>query len=187
MRRLIFFLIKKIRILIYKLLSNCKKFEGKPALNQPLLALGNGKIEFKGKASIGYFPSPYFFSTYAHIEARKENTEVIIGDNTIINNNFCLIAESDGISIGNNCLIGTNVQIYYSDFHDLNPKTRFGGVANKSPIKIGNNVFIGSNVTILKGVTIGDNSVIGNGSVVAKSIPDNVVAAGVPAEVIKKL
>lgn len=187
MRRLIFYLLKKARIIFYRCFSNCKRIEGKPILNQPLLALGRGKIVFKGKVTIGYFPSPFFFSTNAHIEARKEDSEVTIGDNVIINNNFCLVSESSGISIGDNCLIGSNVSISDSDFHDLNPATRWGGVAKKAPVKIGNNVFIGSDVTILKGVTIGDNSVIGNGSIVTKSIPENVVAAGVPAKIIRKL
>ncbi len=54
-------------------------------------------------------------------------------------------------------------------------------------IHIQQNVFLGSNVTILKGVTIGRNSIIGNGSVVTKSIPDNVIAAGNPAKVIRTL
>ena len=52
---------------------------------------------------------------------------------------------------------------------------------------ISENVFIGDNVTILKGVTIGVNSVIGNGSIVTKSIPDNVIAAGNPARVIRNI
>ncbi len=187
MKKIIIYIIKKARIMFYKLLSTCKRVEGKPILKQPILTLGRGKIVFKGKVTIGYFPSPYFFSTNAHIEARKENTEIIFGDNIIINNNFSCTAEGEGISIGDNCLIGTNVSIFDSDFHDLNPKTRFGGVAKKAPVKIGNNVFIGSNVTILKGVTIGDNSVVGSGSIVAKSIPANVVVAGIPAKVIREL
>ena len=63
-----------------------------------------------------------------------------------------------------------------------------GGVAKTVPKwKAGENVLIGSNVKILKGVVIGKNSVIGNGSVVTNSIPESVIAAGVPAKVIRQL
>jgi acetyltransferase-like isoleucine patch superfamily enzyme len=54
-----------------------------------------------------------------------------------------------------------------------------------SPVTLGKNVWIGSNATILPGVTIGDNSVIAAGAVVTKDVPENVVAAGVPAKVVK--
>jgi maltose O-acetyltransferase len=75
-----------------------------------------------------------------------------------------------------------------SDFHDLDPKGRFGGgVVLMSDITIEDNVFVGNNVTILKGVTIGENSVVGNGSIVSNSIPKNVVAAGVPAVVLRSI
>ena len=55
------------------------------------------------------------------------------------------------------------------------------------PIVVGNNVWIGTGATILAGVTIGDNSVIGAGSVVTKSIPSNVIAVGVPCKVMRKI
>ena len=69
--------------------------------------------------------------------------------------------------------------------HDLNPQARLS--ATPEPVKIGKNVWIGANCTILPGVTIGDNSVIGAGSVVVKSIAANVVAVGNPAQVVKHL
>ena len=61
------------------------------------------------------------------------------------------------------------------------------GTVKTKKVVVGQNVFLGSNVVILKGVTIGDNSVIANCSVVTKSIPENVIAAGVPAKVIRRL
>ena len=70
----------------------------------------------------------------------------------------------------------------------MNPENRFCGKnIIKKDVIIENNVFIGNNVTILKGVIIGKNSVIGSNSVVCKSIPNNVIASGNPAKVIKEL
>jgi acetyltransferase-like isoleucine patch superfamily enzyme len=95
------------------------------------------------------------------------------------------------ITIGNDCLIGTNVLITDSDWHPLDPSKRkeYGNVPSVKiqPVKIGNNVFIGANSIILKGTEIGDNSVIGAGSVVSGIIPPNVIAAGNPCKVIKTL
>ena len=81
-------------------------------------------------------------------------------------------------------MLGCNVIIATLN-HDINLKTRNN--ASPKPVKIGKNVWIGANCTILPGVTIGDNSVIGAGSVVAKSIPANSIAVGNPAKVIKQI
>ncbi|WP_226995337.1 DapH/DapD/GlmU-related protein [Candidatus Symbiothrix dinenymphae] len=96
------------------------------------------------------------------------------------------------ITIGDNCLFGANVLITDSDWHPIDPAKRQDlgddyAATNKKPVKIGNNVFIGVNTIILKGTTIGDNSVIGAGSVVSGNIPANVIAAGNPCKVIKSL
>lgn len=84
-------------------------------------------------------------------------------------------------------MIGANCEFIDSDFHDLHPDRRFGGNAKMGKVVIGKNVFIGSNVKVLKSVFIGDNSVIANGSIVTKSIPENVVAGGIPAKVLRHL
>ena len=100
------------------------------------------------------------------------------------------ICAAQSIEIGPDTLLGANVTVTDTDFHSLNPHTRSLadytqiGVA---PVKIGARVFIGTNSVILKGVTIGDNSIIGAGSVVTKSIPANVIAAGNPCRVIRAL
>lgn len=161
---------------------------GKPVLNQMVLFVGNGNVTFGNNVFIGYFPSPYFFSTYAHIEARSKTARIYIGDNTLINNNVAIIANETEIHIGSNCRIGANFCCVDSDFHGVfaenrdNPKF----VVSK-PVFIGNNVFIGQNVTILKGVKIGNNVVIGNGAVVTKSCPDNVIICGNPATIIRRI
>lgn len=78
--------------------------------------------------------------------------------------------------------VGANVTIMDGDAHQDDPRA-----GKNVPIVIEDNVWIGANATILKGVTIGRNSLIGAGSVVVKSIPENVIAAGNPCRVIKSL
>lgn len=111
-----------------------------------------------------------------------------IGDNVGISQ-VALIAHSN-LTIGNNVKIGGGTCIYTSDFHSLNPQIRQDPLADKknkksAPVRICDNVFIGAHCIILKGVTIGENSIIGAGSVVTKSIPSNQIWAGNPAKLIK--
>lgn len=176
----------KFRILKYALLSECQNVTGKPLSVQPLLLNGKGTIIFDTDCKFGYKDSPSFFNTYCYIEARNCDTIINIGKNNYFNNN-CKIEANTKIEFGDNNLIGVNCSFLDTDGHDLSINKRKSGVPVSIPIQIGSNVFIGDNVTILKGVSIGDNSVIGNGSLVTKSIPSNVIAAGNPARVIRKL
>lgn len=91
------------------------------------------------------------------------------------------------IEIGNDCLVGDAVAIFDSDFHELNPSRRRLGSGPVMPVVIGNNVWIGSRSIILKGVSLGDNSVIGAMSVVTKPVPPNTLVAGNPARVVRSL
>ena len=98
------------------------------------------------------------------------------------------IVTSSTIEIGENTMLGVNCNIWGTDFHSIDVEERQKGVGVKSaPIKIGKDCWIGANVTVLKGVTIGDGAVIGTGAVVTQDVPANVLAAGNPAKVIKKL
>jgi acetyltransferase-like isoleucine patch superfamily enzyme len=96
------------------------------------------------------------------------------------------------IEIGNNVRIGGGTVIYDTDFHSLNYQDRISFPEIKDniktmPILIEDNVFIGAHSTILKGVTIGKNSIVGACSVVTKNIPENEIWAGNPAKFIRKL
>ena len=118
----------------------------------------------------------------------SSNSSIIIGNNTGISCGSICAAGS--IVIGSDCLIGANVTIIDNDFHPISPQLRLKNrdlINNIADIDIGNNVFIGTNVLILKGVTIGNNSVIAAGSVVVKPIPSDVVAAGSPCIPVKHL
>lgn len=109
--------------------------------------------------------------------------EVIIGDGVGVSG--CSISAAQSIHIGNNVLIGSGAIISDSDAHPIDPQERLRGGGGKScPICIGDNVFIGARAIILKGVTIGEGSVIGAGAVVAKDIPPFSIAVGNPAKVI---
>lgn len=177
----------KSRVKKYSILSN-NTIEGSPLRLQPVIALGSGLIKVGRNVCIGSYPSPHFFSSYAHIEARKDTSIVKIGDNTHINNGFVAIAEESSIAIGDGCLIGTRCEIYDSDFHPLAKSDRESREPHKClSIVIEDYVFIGSNVRILKGVTIGHGAVIGNQSVVTKDVPPHCVASGAPAVVRKQL
>ncbi len=76
---------------------------------------------------------------------------------------------------------------FYTAGHPLDAKQRNAGLEYAHPITVGDNVWLGGNVVILPGVTIGNNSVIGAGSVVTKNIPENVVAVGNPCKVVKNI
>lgn len=119
------------------------------------------------------------------IATLKENANVSIG-------NFCgisgaYISCACEIIIGDNVMIGANVTITDYDWHNIAPHRRYDECDSFAPIKINKNVFIGMNTLILKGITIGENSVIGANSVVVKDIPENVIAAGNPCKVLRNL
>jgi carbonic anhydrase/acetyltransferase-like protein (isoleucine patch superfamily) len=175
------------RVVFYKILSNNKNVTvNNLTMHQPILLCGKGEITLDS-CHLGCWPSPYFWSTYAHIEARYVGSSVSIGKNTFVNNNAVFIADKTSISIGENVLIGPNFFVTDSDFHGLQPKNRTNGQYKCHPVIICDGVFVGANVTILKGVTVGVNSIISAGSVVYNNVPDNVIFGGVPAKLIKKL
>lgn len=116
--------------------------------------------------------------------------KLILGDNVFIgsSSNFYIGTE---IRIGDDCLIAEQCIFRGYSGHPVNPAFRKAGLpeddSTVGPIVLGNNVWLGSGVKINKGVHIGENSVIAAGSIVTKDIPDNVIAAGVPARVIRSL
>ena len=111
-----------------------------------------------------------------------KNGKLLVGRNSRLNGVHIDVREK--VQIGENVRIAPYTIILDSDFHDL--KDHFG-IGPSKPIVIGDNVWIATRSTILKGVNIGEGSVVATGSVVTKNVPPNCVVAGVPAKVIKKL
>lgn len=111
-----------------------------------------------------------------------ENAEIVIGNNSGVSGTKMQARRK--ISIGNNVLIGAGCIIIDNDSHHSDPQKRKQNIIPSKPIHIEDNVFIGLQCVILKGVTIGKNSVIGANSVVINDIPENSIAIGNPCKVI---
>lgn len=114
------------------------------------------------------------------ISTLSPNAVVIIGNHSGFSGT--VIGAFKSITLGNNVLCGANTLITDSDWHLDDPRS-----GETKPVNIENNVWLGEGVKVLKGVTIGMNTVIGAGSVVTKDIPANTIAAGNPCKVIKHL
>ncbi|WFE84721.1 sugar O-acetyltransferase [Parabacteroides chongii] len=130
-----------------------------------------------GKTGNNLIIEPPFACDYGY------NIEV--GENFYANVNL-VILDGAKVSIGDNAFIAPNVGIYTAG-HPLDVEQRNRGLEYALPVTIGHNVWIGAGVSILPGVMIGDNTVVGAGSVVTKDIPSNVLAVGNPCRVIKQL
>lgn len=108
---------------------------------------------------------------------------ITIGKNVFINA-CCHFQDQGGITLGDGCLIGHNV-VFATLNHGFAPADRAS--LYPAPIVLGKNVWIGSNSTLLQGIRIGDNAVIGAGSVVTKDVPANTIVGGVPARILRQI
>ena len=106
------------------------------------------------------------------------------GRNVFVNHG-CTAMDFGGIDIGDDVMIGPNVQLISSG-HPLDPATRRSQITT-APIRIGRGVWIAAGATVLQGVTVGDNAVVAAGAVVSKDVPPRTLVAGVPAQVIRAL
>ena len=110
---------------------------------------------------------------------------ISIGNHVYINFG-AVILDCAEVSIGENTLIGPNLGIYAVN-HAIDAEERINGGCIGKAVHIGKNVWLGGDVKILAGVVIGDNTVIGAGSVVTKSVPANVIAAGNPCRILRSI
>jgi acetyltransferase-like isoleucine patch superfamily enzyme len=147
---------------------------------------GQGTLQLDDDTVFGFPGANRLGNGGIMLQTRSPEAQIMIGRGTVLNNNTVLCAQQS-IRLGASCRIGDSVTIYDADFHELNPATRDRSAGVVKPVLIGSNVWISSRAMILRGVTIGDNSVIGAMSLVTKDIPPNCIAAGVPAKVIRTL
>lgn len=110
-----------------------------------------------------------------------------IGDDSTFTSHVKIEVNEDNqfIEIGNDCMFSNNIILRTNDSHPIYSLDSQKRINPAKSIRIGNHVWIAAGVSILKGVNIGDGSVIGLKSIVTKDIPENVIAAGTPAKVIK--
>ena len=133
--------------------------------------------EMLAEVSEGCWIEPPFHANWG-------GAHVHFGRNIYVNFNLTLVDDTH-IYVGDNTMIGPNVTITAAS-HPIDPALRSGsGMQYNLPVRIGRNCWITAGVTILPGVTIGDNSVIGAGSVVTRDIPPDVLAFGVPCRVVR--
>lgn len=150
--------------------------------NEGEISIGDG---FKANSGLSF--TPIGGDTKLKIIVTK-NAVLDIGSNVGMSNStiYC----TNKISIGNYVLIGNSCKIWDTNFHSIDPEERcFNGDREilSAPVIIEDKAFVGGGVTILKGVTIGENSIIAAGSVVTKSVPPNQIWGGNPAQFIRNL
>lgn len=147
----------------------------------PVRFQGNGAIILGNNIQFGYRLGNAWGLPIV-IQPREANSLISVGSRSTIMNGSCLIAV-ESISIGSDCIIGAETLIIDSDFHGISPNSRLKPGKTKMVV-ISDNVFIGTRVTILKGVSIGSNAVVGAGAVVSKDVPAGAIMAGNPAAVV---
>ena len=177
---------KKIALFLSKIFTGYYKLRYGKRIQFGKNIIINHKFKLKGKGSLLIGDN---CNLWAHEEPNRfnfynKNAIIKIGKNNRLNGLMCHCEEN--IEIGNDCLIGS-ATIMDTDFHTFNDKTHilYGNKKTKA-VKINDNVWLGGQSVILKGVEIGDKSVVGFRAVVSKSFPKNVVVAGNPAKIVKE-
>jgi acetyltransferase-like isoleucine patch superfamily enzyme len=164
-------------------MARCRRVGRRLQLEQLPYVTGAGIIELGDDVRISGKIGITFNDRFA------EAPRLVVGDKTFIGTG-CSFSLASRITIGQRCLLASRVSIRDNDGHPLNPEQRGQGQAipaeSARPVTLGDNVWLGRGCQILKGVTIGNNSVIGIGSLVNKDVPANCVAAGTPAKVIRE-
>ena len=158
---------------------------GKNLRGRPCIIKNKGRIELGNDVTLNSYPDGELFKT--GLLTHYQTSLIKIGDNALLNG--AVIHSNNSVVIGNDCLFGPGVVILDNDSHNtsIDPRLRRHGKTADSPVMIGNNVWIGMHSIIMKGVHLGDNSIVAAGSLVTKDIPSNQLFGGNPASFIKWL
>lgn len=180
---------------IKKAYLNFQKFYANHFLRPQLERLGPG-FAFMRPWHVELFGSPITIGAYATVIATPDKKIRLSvwpdapGKGRIAIGNYCLIcpgvriSSAAGITIADNCMFANGAYITDSDWHGIYDRLSFG---EAMPVTIARNVWIGDSAIVCKGVSIGENSIVGAGAIVVDSVPANCVAAGNPARVVKRL
>jgi len=145
---------------------------------------GHGRIRLGDRVNLSGRSCFYFMHVPGELPVIEIGNQVFIG-------NGCTFSAGSRISVGDHCLVSTCVRIHDNDGHPLDSDRRRRGEPIRNdeiaPVVIEENVWIGASATILKGVRIGRNAVIGAGAVITQDVPPDSVVAGNPAQVVKVL
>jgi len=155
---------------------------GRYSIGAGLITNGRLQLRGPGRIVIGRDVNAWGRSGPNLIETFSDRAVITVGDRVRLNG--CGIQAATRIDIGDDAILGT-CTIVDTDHHAVEPAERHTGRVRTRPIHIGRNVWVGG-AAILKGVSIGDNSVVGLGSVVTEDVPANVVVAGNPARVVRR-
>ncbi|MEI6520978.1 MAG: acyltransferase [bacterium] len=169
--------------------SNHVVFDETPRIKGIIFLLNQGNIHLGKKVSINsnWISNPIGGGFKSSIVVTEKDAQLSIGNGSGLSN--VSIVCSECIEIGRYVRIGGGTKIYDTDFHSLNVGIRVSPLdkGTTAKVKIDDGVYIGGSCTILKGVTIGEQSVVGASSVVTRDIPAFQVWAGVPAKYIRDL
>jgi acetyltransferase-like isoleucine patch superfamily enzyme len=172
-----------------------QKFYTNHFLRPQMEQLGSG-FTFMRPWHVELFGTPIRLGRFATVIATPDKKirlsvwPAVAGQGHITIGSYCLIcpgvriSSAIGITIADNCMIANGAYITDSDWHGIYNRLSFG---QAEPVTIEKNAWIGDSAIVCKGVTIGENSIIGAGAVVVTSVPANCVAAGNPARVVKRL
>lgn len=166
--------------------------EGLVFYGVPIISIERGSRIRIGRRTVLCSRSPYTALGVAHpvvLRTLRPGAELLIGEDVGLSG--ATICAAERVVIGSETMLGAGVTIADTDFHPLSPDNRRynrdSSRVRTAEVVVGTNVFIGTNAVVLKGASIGNNSVIGAGSVVTGAIPDNVIAAGNPCRVLKRI
>jgi len=175
------------QLTFFQKLKNRIKISGQ---NNKILVDGNLKISktkivIKGSNNTLHIKSGVKING-SFIEVVGNNCQIIIGKNSIIGDGCYLSAKEENIklTIGDGCMLSRNAKLMTSDGHPIYQDGKI--INNAQNITLGDKVWIADDVTLLKGVEVGESSVVGIGSVLTKSIPNGSVAVGNPAKIVKE-